>query len=216
MEAVDLKKIRKSLFGLPTTKVSRSLFGEVNHEEVKKDLEREYKELLEEKTKLWNFDFERYQPRTDTESKLKWIPYSSPVTEHSIRSQTSLITSSTSCQTIDYTSRFQKPADATLPKKTSKSPCINTKSPINKTIKDTLKQSPKQPNTIFSTNTDEESIKIVNESPIRNITSSKISEVPIEESKVKLDITKSLSRKRKRGSQPTIDGTYYTIIVISI
>uniref|UniRef100_A0A7M5WLJ9 Cyclin-dependent kinase inhibitor domain-containing protein n=1 Tax=Clytia hemisphaerica TaxID=252671 RepID=A0A7M5WLJ9_9CNID len=125
MEAVDLKKIRKSLFGLPTTKVSRSLFGEVDHDEVKRDLEREYKELLDEKTKLWNFNFERYQPRVDTESKLKWIPYSSPVTEHSIKSQSSLITSSTSCQTIDYTSRFQRPADANLPKKIAKSPCVN-------------------------------------------------------------------------------------------
>jgi len=193
MEAVNLKQLRKNLFGLPTTKVNRSLFGEVDHEEVKKDLQREYQETLQQKSKLWNFDFDKYCPRevTKDSTSLEWVPYHSSKTEYSIKENTSLVSSLLNdCNTKTHEIRrqmYQKSSPVTR----------------NKSI-------------LSSTNNEEENIiEIVNESPIRNIKCSpnSYSCSPTEESRAKLDITKSLSRKRKRGAhQPTIDGKFVFIL----
>lgn len=189
MEAINLKQLRKNLFGLPTTKVNRSLFGEVDHEEVKKDLQREYQETLQQKSKLWNFDFDKYCPKEVIKNTtgLEWIPYTSSKTEYSIKENTSLVSSSLN----DYHTKTHETRPQAIVKS---SPITRNKSILN------------------STNNEEENIiEIVNESPIRNIKCSPNSFncSPTEESKAKLDITKSLSRKRKRGShQPTIDGKF--------
>ncbi|XP_078379313.1 uncharacterized protein LOC144662394 [Oculina patagonica] len=42
--------------------VKRNLFGTVDHEQIRDDLNREMSRILEEKKRKWNFDFENFQP----------------------------------------------------------------------------------------------------------------------------------------------------------
>lgn len=42
--------------------VNRNLFGTVDHEQIRDDLNREMSRILEEKKRKWNFDFENFQP----------------------------------------------------------------------------------------------------------------------------------------------------------
>ena len=224
MEAIDLKKLRKNLFGLSTTKVSRSLFGETDHEEVKKDLEREYKDLLQEKSKLWNFDFDKYEPREEKQqqqsgdSNLTWIPYISSTTVHSIEKNKSLITStSQDFTTVEYCPRMTSTNFNKRENRRNYTTTTSTKQqqhslppPLPKKIEgDTTSSSTRNnKNPVLIATDDENVIQIINESPIRNIINPVKDMSPVEQSKAKLDITKTLSRKRKRGSQPTIDGTF--------
>ena len=257
MEAIDLKKLRKNLFGLPTNKVSRSLFGETDHEEVKKDLEREYNQLLQEKSKLWNFDFDKYEPRDETPQKqqhenengfnLKWIPYRSSRVEHSIEKNKSLITSTSQdfttvqyCPRIAAATRHESRTTTTTQQTPFKQP-TTTRSPTS-LAKPLPKKIETEGNTtssssssvpalthsnhmknlglITSADEDENVIQIINESPIRNIIINPAkdnccSSQQQQQSKAKLDITKTLSRKRKRGSQPTIDGMFCFVFSFS-
>lgn len=236
MEAIDLKKLRKNLFGLSTNKVSRSLFGETDHEEVKKDLEREYNELLQEKSKLWNFDFDKYEPREETPQQheqqqnggmnLKWIPYRTTTVEHSIEKNKSLITStSQDFTTVQYCPRIatattRRENRTTTPSKQHHQSPTSLTTPLPKKIEtgiigsSTLTHSHNHKKNLASITTaddeDENVIQIINESPIRNIIINPALKdnncCSSQQSKAKLDITKTLSRKRKRGSQPTIDG----------
>ena len=241
MEAIDLKKLRKNLFGLSTNKVSRSLFGETDHEEVKKDLEREYNELLQEKSKLWNFDFDKYEPREETPQQqqndsmnLKWLPYRTTTVEHTIEKNKSLITSTSQdfttiqyCPRISTTtrhgenSRHRIRTTATPSKQHYQSPTSLTTA-LPKTIGEITTSSTtmlthniqKKNQALITTADDEDEnvIQIINESPIRNIIinpATKDNQQSPQQSKAKLDITKTLSRKRKRGSQPTIDGMLF-------
>lgn len=250
MEAIDLKRLRKNLFGLQTSKVSRSLFGEVNHEEIKKDLEREYNDLLQEKSKLWNFDFDKYEPKTEmattsqtttterstsptkknttstTPRDLTWIPYRSSNTFHCIEKNKSLVTAtSQDFTTVQYCSRVDDILNRNASTTTVRSTTNTRQQQINSPQKtfgeetalrtSTRNSNKKGPFLILSKEHDEDenAIKIINESPIRNISATALAAAkernsPAQESRAKLDITKTLSRKRKRGSQPTIDGKY--------
>ena len=48
--------------GRVKTDVRRNLFGTVDHEQIRDDLNREMSRILEEKKRKWNFDFENCQP----------------------------------------------------------------------------------------------------------------------------------------------------------
>lgn len=49
--------------------VKRSLFGTVDHEQIRDDLNRELKRISEEKRRKWNFDFENFKP---LRGRYKW------------------------------------------------------------------------------------------------------------------------------------------------
>lgn len=195
MEAIDLKQLRRNMFGItPTKKVCRSLFGEVDHDEVKKDLEREFKENLQQKSKLWNFDFGKYCPRDDVNG-LKWTSHPAPITEYTIQAGRSLVTS------------FKR--SPTLTTKTV-STFVERSSPVSSPSSQQTITSEKQQTSIknFTVKADEETnvIEIINESPTRNITANRRD---LETTATKLDISSSFTPmtygKRKRGSQPKID-----------
>lgn len=185
MEAVNLKQLRRNLFGISSErKVKRSLFGEVDHEEVKKDLEREFKETLEEKSKLWNFDFEKYCPRGDiVENGLQWTAY--PITEQSMEERRSYVSTSFN-ESIPTTRLVTTTEIITNISRKSISPAKNILSSATPDV-----------------------IEIINGSPIRNLTPPQKQTTPIEKSSVQFDITKTLittrAGKRKRSSQATID-----------
>lgn len=53
---------RDASAGRVRTDVRRNLFGTVDHEQIRDDLNREMNSILEEKKRKWNFDFENCQP----------------------------------------------------------------------------------------------------------------------------------------------------------
>ena len=55
--------------GRVRTDVRRNLFGTVDHEQIRDDLNREMNSILEEKKRKWNFDFENCQPLP---GRFKW------------------------------------------------------------------------------------------------------------------------------------------------
>jgi len=71
-------------------KVKRSLFGEVDHEALKIDLRQELKRDVEERSKMWNFNFFDFLPM-GKENGLDWKPISTPVVRYEPGS--SLVTS---------------------------------------------------------------------------------------------------------------------------
>jgi len=80
-----MQNLRKKLFNIePTKKVSRSLFGEIDHEEIKKDLQLEYSINIKQKSKLWNFDFEQFSPCTANETNAKGLVWEAMDVENRI------------------------------------------------------------------------------------------------------------------------------------
>lgn len=220
MEAIDLKKLRRNIFGLPTEKnVCRSLFGEVDHEEVKRDLEREYKETLKQKSTLWNFDFHNYSP-VDNSSGLKWIPEAAQVSEHAVTSGRSLVSSLHRDNLITGKRALQQKATSPLKATTSQQQPqkhdIRNKS-ITENKQTCLRDFAK--NTTTSTDEEVNVIKIVTESPTRKITKENVSPVPVDSTVAKkIDITETSSTrngKRKRSFQPTIDGNNFIYLQLS-
>ncbi|KAM4047744.1 uncharacterized protein ACNLHF_010833 isoform 1-T2 [Anomaloglossus baeobatrachus] len=61
-------------------KVRRNLFGEVDHEELKKDLERNMSDDLEKAELKWNFDFKKGIP---LEGQYEWVRVKDPLLETS-------------------------------------------------------------------------------------------------------------------------------------
>ena len=55
--------------GSERAKAKRSLFGTVDHDQIRDDLRRELRLITEEKKQKWNFDFENFQP---LRGRFKW------------------------------------------------------------------------------------------------------------------------------------------------
>lgn len=88
----------------PSLSVRRCLFGPVDHDAVRRDLQREMKTMSEENTRRWNFDFERECP---LEGRYLWSKYSSTPSES--KESQSLVSNSrtgsdTSCTTLQLNS----------------------------------------------------------------------------------------------------------------
>lgn len=219
MEPIDLKKIRRNMFGIPTTKnICRSLFGEVDHEEVKRDLEREYQETLQQKSMLWNFDFDNYCPRDGTRG-LKWIPEVAQVTEHTIKTGCSLVTSHRDGPFVEKRV-LQQQSNVLLPtssltQQKHRQHQTSTKTETKQTcIKDFTTTKNK---TLVSTDDEVNVIEIITESPTRNITKENVSPISFNSTvATKLDISENTRThgKRKRILQPTIDGIYTIIFYL--
>ena len=211
MEAIDLKALRKNMFGIPTSKknICRSLFGEVDHEQVKRDLEKEFKETLQQKSMLWNFDFDKYCPRNDENSNgLQWEPEIAPVSSYTIKSDNSLVTS------FSNQPLFKSKNQTSCPLKTSPTKKHSNTENKQTSITD-FTQKIKTKNMTLSTSDDEmNSIEIINESPTRTIRRSPTTETYNAAVKLNLcDQEEVVERqpmancgKRKRTSQLTIDG----------
>ena len=191
MEAINLKKLRRSLFDIPPSeKVCRSLFGEVDHEATKKDMQREMLEDMQQRSQLWNFDFENYIPM-GKENGLNWVGCPSDVAEFKIRPGISLVTSFTARDSFSKNSLTEITV-ASSPNRDS----------IPLELQSRLE--PHTPEKDKEASTDDNEcnvIKIINSSPIRpRILRSEANTAE------KFRIIQSMGGKRKRGTQQRIDG----------
>ena len=78
----------------PRKSTCRNLFGEVDHEQTKKELQLQCKKLLEQKSEHWNFNFEEYIPGED-KNGFQWVPSNSKLSEYNYNPGQSLIGSFT-------------------------------------------------------------------------------------------------------------------------
>ncbi|XP_047126722.1 uncharacterized protein LOC100197618 [Hydra vulgaris] len=74
----------------PSKATCRSLFGEVDHEQTKKELQLQYEKLLEQKSEHWNFNFKEQKPG-DNKDGLQWVPSDIDFSENTYTPGKSLI-----------------------------------------------------------------------------------------------------------------------------
>ena len=201
--------IKKSLLNNiePSKKVCRKLFGDVNHEELNVDLNKECNEIVKQKSIFWNFDFDKDIPNIAENSNITW----SPINYKELRSVgKNLITLSKSINEKTDSNELQNYSSSIDDTNTTGEAVLVSNNVVlnsnNKDLHYEKRRNPEKIKDYFPPSSQKEDtednsvIKIVNESPQRPILN------PKEITKIKMNEQSSHGERKKRSLQPKIDG----------